>query len=99
MRRGFEQEGAEGLFALRTASEVQDQDNASYTVVFENHVDANHFCHLLESVFEDLGDFSTDIIPLPVKVSVLTLFLNRSKLSDHFNEPWKYLFGEERDQV
>ncbi|KAL9410318.1 hypothetical protein AB3S75_044143 [Citrus x aurantiifolia] len=80
MRRGFEQEGAEGLFALRTASEVQDQDNASYTVVFENHVDANHFCHLLESFFEDLGDFSTDIIPLPVKELLAAVKSNTKKV-------------------
>lgn len=79
MRRGFEQ-GAEGLFALRTASEVQDQDNASYTVVFENHVDANHFCHLLESFFEDLGDFSTDIIPLPVKELLAAVKSNTKKV-------------------
>lgn len=80
MRRGFEQEGAEGLFALRTALEVQDQDDASYTVAFENHVDANHFCHLLESFFEDLGDFSTDIIPLSVKELLVAVKSNTKKV-------------------
>lgn len=79
MRRGFEQ-GAEGLFALRTASEVQDQDNSSYIVAFENHVDANHFCHLLESFYEDLGDFSTDIIPLSVKELLAAVKSNTKKV-------------------
>ncbi|KAK4855083.1 hypothetical protein QYF36_003860 [Acer negundo] len=68
MRRGPEHE-EEGFFTLRSTSQAQDQSQTPYTVAFENRGDANNFCHLLESYFEDLGlvDFSADIIPLPVK--------------------------------
>ncbi|KAK3189657.1 hypothetical protein Dsin_029218 [Dipteronia sinensis] len=68
MRRGPEHE-EEGFFTLRSTSQAQDQSQTSYTVAFENHGDANNFCHLLESYFEDMGlvDFNADIIPLPVK--------------------------------
>ncbi|KAK0607657.1 hypothetical protein LWI29_018218 [Acer saccharum] len=68
MRRGPEHE-EEGFFTLRSTSQAQDQSQTPYTVAFENHGDANNFCHLLESYFEDLGlvDFNADIIPLPVK--------------------------------
>ncbi|TXG71733.1 hypothetical protein EZV62_000312 [Acer yangbiense] len=68
MRRGPEHE-EEGFFTLRSTSQAQDHSQTPYTVAFENRGDANNFCHLLESYFEDLGlvDFNADIIPLPVK--------------------------------
>ncbi|KAK1591711.1 hypothetical protein Q3G72_012106 [Acer saccharum] len=68
MRRGPEHEEG-GFFTLRSTSQAQDQSQTPYTVAFENHGDANNFCYLLESYFEDLGlvDFNADIIPLPVK--------------------------------
>ncbi|KAK2645922.1 hypothetical protein Ddye_021117 [Dipteronia dyeriana] len=66
MRRGPEHE-EEGFFTLRSTSQAHDQSQTPYTVAFENHGDANNFCHLLESYFEDLDDFNADIIPLPVK--------------------------------
>ncbi|KAI6684095.1 hypothetical protein NL676_030008 [Syzygium grande] len=47
---------------LKTAPE--DSDASSFTVAFEDRVDANNFCFLLESFFEELGDFSADIVPL-----------------------------------
>uniref|UniRef100_A0A2P2IZZ5 Wound-responsive family protein n=1 Tax=Rhizophora mucronata TaxID=61149 RepID=A0A2P2IZZ5_RHIMU len=66
MRRGSKHE-AQGLFALREPSQVNDQDDSSYTIAFEDRGDANNFCYLLESFFEDLGDFAADIVPLPTK--------------------------------
>ncbi|XP_031272970.1 uncharacterized protein LOC116131459 [Pistacia vera] len=67
MRRGLDHEGPGGLFTLRLTSQVQHQSEISYTVAFEDRGDANNFCCLLESFFEDLGDFSADIVPLSVK--------------------------------
>ncbi|KAF3456220.1 hypothetical protein FNV43_RR00870 [Rhamnella rubrinervis] len=60
MRRGSDPEGPEGLYTLKNGSQ-------SCTVAFEDRGDANNFCFLLESFFEDLGDFRADIIPLSVK--------------------------------
>ncbi|KAJ0093467.1 hypothetical protein Patl1_25061 [Pistacia atlantica] len=67
MRRGLDHEGPGGLFTLRLTSQMQHQSEISYTVAFEDRDDANNFCCLLESFFEDLGDFSADIVPLSVK--------------------------------
>lgn len=67
MRRGSEHEGQGGLYTLKIASQAQEQSSASYTVAFEDHVDAKNFCFLLESYFEELGDFSADIVPLSIK--------------------------------
>ncbi|KAK7819151.1 transcription initiation factor tfiid subunit 4b [Quercus suber] len=66
MRRGSNHEGQGGLYTLKIAPEAQEQRNC-YTVAFEDRVDASNFCFLLESFFEDLGDFSADVVPLPVK--------------------------------
>ncbi|KAM3707714.1 hypothetical protein ACB098_02G045800 [Castanea mollissima] len=66
MRRGSDHEGQGGLYTLKIAPEAQEQRNC-YTVAFEDRVDASNFCFLLESFFEDLGDFSSDVVPLPVK--------------------------------
>ncbi|KAK9992272.1 hypothetical protein SO802_027257 [Lithocarpus litseifolius] len=66
MRRGSDHEGEGGLYTLEIAPEAQEQRNC-YTVAFEDRVDASNFCFLLESFFEDLGDFSADVVPLPVK--------------------------------
>lgn len=72
MRRGLDNDGPGGLFTLRISSQGQQQSEISYIIAFEDHVDANNFCCLLESFFEDLGDFSADIVPLSVKVNILT---------------------------
>ncbi|KAJ9181918.1 hypothetical protein P3X46_005961 [Hevea brasiliensis] len=66
MRRGTEQEGPAGLYALRTPSQADNQED-SCTVAFEDRSDANNFCYLLESYFQDLGNFSADIVPLSIK--------------------------------
>lgn len=67
MRRGLEHEEPGGLFTLRVHSHAQDQNESSYTITFEDRIDANNFCYLLESFFEDLTDFSADIVPLSTK--------------------------------
>lgn len=66
MRRGSDHEEQGGLYTLKSASSAQERIN-SYTVAFEDRVDANNFCFLLESFFEDLGDFSADIVPISIK--------------------------------
>lgn len=71
MRRGSGSEGQGGLYTLKFSSQPQNQRDSSYTVAFEDRADANNFCFLLESFFEDLGDFSADIAPLPNKVRII----------------------------
>lgn len=71
MQRGSDPEGPGGLFTLKLGTEAQNQSESSYTVAFEDRGDANNFCYLLESFFEDLGDVSVDIVPLSVKVRAL----------------------------
>ncbi|KAK7387908.1 hypothetical protein VNO78_22706 [Psophocarpus tetragonolobus] len=66
MRRDSE-EGSEGLYSLKFTSNEQDQSDDSYTVAFEDHADANNFCFLLESFFEDLGYFSADAVPMSIQ--------------------------------
>lgn len=76
MRRGHDDEGPEGLFTLKSSSQVNG--SLSHTVAFEDRGDATNFCYLLQSFFEDLGDFSAEIVPLPVKVRNMKLVLNIS---------------------
>lgn len=71
MRRGHEDEGPEGLFAIKSSSNANG--SSSHTVAFEDRGDATNFCYLLESFFDDLGDFSAEIVPFPVKVRILSL--------------------------
>ncbi|KAJ6674201.1 ABC SUBFAMILY C PROTEIN [Salix viminalis] len=67
MRRGSEHEESGGLYALRVPSQADKHGDFSYTIAFEDRGNADNFCYLLESVFEDFGDFSADIVPLQVK--------------------------------
>ncbi|KAJ6688946.1 hypothetical protein OIU85_005372 [Salix viminalis] len=67
MRRGSEHEESGGLYALRVPSQADKHGDFSYTIAFEDRGNADNFCYLLESFFEDLGDFSADIVPLQVK--------------------------------
>ncbi|KHN03357.1 hypothetical protein glysoja_004383 [Glycine soja] len=68
MQRDSE-EGLEGLYyGLKFTSKEQEQsDDDSYTVAFEDHADANNFCFLLKSFFEDLGSFSAYAVPMPIQ--------------------------------
>ncbi|XP_022722937.1 uncharacterized protein LOC111280048 isoform X2 [Durio zibethinus] len=67
MQRGIDPDGPGGLFTLRISSAGQEQRETSCTVAFQDHIDANNFCYLLESYFEDLGDFSAEVVPMSVK--------------------------------
>ncbi|CAI9260697.1 unnamed protein product [Lactuca saligna] len=63
MQRGGKSEESEGLFTLR--SNFKSKSGLSHTVAFEDRGDATNFCYLLESFFQDLEDFTTNIIPIP----------------------------------
>ncbi|KAL7104945.1 hypothetical protein ACP275_07G013800 [Erythranthe tilingii] len=65
MQRGYEGEGGEGFYTLKSISETEDR--TSHIVAFEDRSDANNFCYLLQSFFEDLQDFVADVVPLTVK--------------------------------
>ncbi|PON80360.1 ABC subfamily C protein [Parasponia andersonii] len=67
MHRGSDPEGPGGLYTLNPSTESLKQTDCSYTVAFEDRGDANNFCFLLESFFEDLGDVRADIVPLSIK--------------------------------
>lgn len=70
MRRGPDYAGPDvGFYTVESGSE---EDEESFIVGFEDRIDANNFCLLLESFFEELGDFSVDIVPLLRKVRNLT---------------------------
>ncbi|KAJ0601978.1 hypothetical protein HanIR_Chr03g0134701 [Helianthus annuus] len=59
MQSGGNGEESSGLFIIRNASGLH------HTVAFEDRSDATNFCYLLESFFEDLNNFRTNIIPIP----------------------------------
>ncbi|KDP27798.1 hypothetical protein JCGZ_18878 [Jatropha curcas] len=65
--RRSEDERPEALYTLRTPSQAYNQEESFCVVAFEDHFDANHFCYLLECYFEDLGEFSVDVVPLSTK--------------------------------
>ncbi|KAL0376448.1 UNVERIFIED_CONTAM: hypothetical protein Scaly_0762400 [Sesamum calycinum] len=65
MQRGQDGEGGEGLYTLKNISSAEDR--ISHVVAFEDHADANNFCYLLQSFFEDLDDFKADVVPLSME--------------------------------
>lgn len=65
MRTGSDDQGANGLYRIRSTS--HSWDDSSHVVAFEDRGDATNFCYLLQSFFEDLDSFDTDIIPIPIK--------------------------------
>ncbi|KAL0414734.1 UNVERIFIED_CONTAM: hypothetical protein Sradi_1675100 [Sesamum radiatum] len=65
MQRGHDGEGGEGLYTLKNISSAEDR--ISHVVAFEDRADANNFCYLLQSFFEDLEDFKADVVPLSMK--------------------------------
>ncbi|GKV31496.1 hypothetical protein SLEP1_g40182 [Rubroshorea leprosula] len=67
MRGVLDGEETKGLYTLRSTSQVQDESKSPLTVAFEDRGDADNFRYLLESFFEDLGDFTADVVPLSVK--------------------------------
>lgn len=52
-------------------SSSDDEDSASYTIAFQDQGDATNFCYLLETFFEELGDFTADVVPLTMKVRTI----------------------------
>ncbi|CAJ1941009.1 unnamed protein product [Sphenostylis stenocarpa] len=66
MRRDSK-EGSEGFYSLKFTSKEQDRSDDSFTIAFEDHADANNFCFVLESFFEDLESFSADAIPMSIQ--------------------------------
>ena len=80
MHRDSDPKEVGGFYTLRLGTKDQNQDESSYTVAFEDRGDANNFCFVLESFFEDLGDVKVEILPLSVKVRTLVIF--PSRLSD-----------------
>ncbi|CAE6193729.1 unnamed protein product [Arabidopsis arenosa] len=67
MRSNIDQDISEGYFTLRTESMEQNEGQVSHMIAFEDQSDARNFSYLLESVFEDLDDFSADIAPVSTK--------------------------------
>lgn len=54
----------QGLFTL---SSSYAQNDSSHMVAFEDRGDATNFCYLVQSFFEDLEDFTAEIVPLSIK--------------------------------
>lgn len=65
MRTGGDGEEANELYTINSTS--RDRDGSSHVVAFEDRGDATNFCYLLQSFFEYMDDFTTDIIPIPIK--------------------------------
>ncbi|XVF28319.1 hypothetical protein REPUB_Repub15cG0019100 [Reevesia pubescens] len=80
MQRGVDREGPGGLFTLRFSSEGHEKSETSFTVAFEDHSDANNFCYLLECFFEDMGDFSAEVVPMSVKELFEAIKLHATKV-------------------
>lgn len=68
MQGGPNGDGSKGLYSLKFTSKKQEQDVESYTIAFEDHADANNFCFLLESFFDDLDDFRANAVPMSIQV-------------------------------
>ncbi|KAK1390468.1 hypothetical protein POM88_018646 [Heracleum sosnowskyi] len=64
MRTDDDQE-ATGLYKIKSTS--HSWDDSSHVVAFEDRGDATNFCYLLQSFFEHVDSFDTDIIPIPIK--------------------------------
>ncbi|KAF8049413.1 hypothetical protein N665_2220s0011 [Sinapis alba] len=67
MRSNVDQEISEGYFTMRTEPMEQNKDQVSHMIAFEDQSDAINFSYLLESVFEDLDDFSANVVPISTK--------------------------------
>ncbi|GAU11165.1 hypothetical protein TSUD_197890 [Trifolium subterraneum] len=69
MQRGSNEEDPKGLYSLNFTSKQREHNDDSYTVAFEDQADANNFCFLLESFFEELGDddFSANAVPMSIQ--------------------------------
>ncbi|XP_027120826.1 uncharacterized protein [Coffea arabica] len=65
MQRRLDGNGVEqGLYTL---SSPYAENDSSHMVAFEDRSDATNFCYLVQSFFEDLEDFTAEIVPLSIK--------------------------------
>ncbi|XP_051127529.1 uncharacterized protein LOC127248991 [Andrographis paniculata] len=62
IQRGDYDKGSEGFYVLKSIS--GSKNRTSHIVAFEDQADANNFCYLLESFFEDMEGFRADVVPL-----------------------------------
>ncbi|CAL5198890.1 unnamed protein product [Lathyrus oleraceus] len=68
MQRDSNTESPKALYRLNFTSKQREQGNDFYTVAFEDRADANNFCFILESFFEDLDDgFSAIVFPMSIQ--------------------------------
>ncbi|CAH8324205.1 unnamed protein product [Eruca vesicaria subsp. sativa] len=67
MRSNIDQEVSEGYFTMRTESMERNKGQVSHMIAFEDQSDAVNFSYLLETVFEDLDDFSANVVPISTK--------------------------------
>ncbi|XP_058076940.1 uncharacterized protein LOC131225426 isoform X2 [Magnolia sinica] len=63
--RGSDRKSSNGLYSLKMNSHSDVE--RSYVITFEGRGDATNMCCILESFFQDLGDFSAEAIPLSIK--------------------------------
>jgi hypothetical protein len=80
MQRGSNEEGPKGLYSLNFTSKQGEHSDDSYTVAFEDQADANNFCFLLESFFEELGDedFNANAVPMSIQVRISACTANKN---------------------
>ena len=70
MQRRLDGNGVEqGLYTL---SSPYAENDSSHMVAFEDRSDATNFCYLVQSFFEDLEDFTAEIVPLSIEVRTLS---------------------------
>lgn len=71
IQRDSNTESPKALYRLNFTSKQREQGNDFYTVAFEDQADANNFCFILESFFEDLDDgFSAIVFPMSIQVRI-----------------------------
>ncbi|CAK9170085.1 unnamed protein product [Ilex paraguariensis] len=90
MCRGHDGEGSKGLFTIRSIS--QAEGDPSHTLAFEDRSDATNFCYILQSFFEDLGDFSSDVVPLSIKVRTEPALREPQNCGSLYKK-WYYLYA------
>lgn len=64
-----------GLYTFKAKAKALNNKDEAYTVAFEDRSDANNFCYIVESFFEETSNFTADIVPLPTKVITFSLNL------------------------
>lgn len=65
MEKSDDGDKVSGLYTLKSSS--GEESESPHIVAFQDRGDATNFCYLLQLYFEDLGDFSIDVVPLSMK--------------------------------